>query len=455
MLELVESLTALNELLLEERYKLTHCGHKSLKKRTFDVVRVILASTLAANSSVAFAAKANHSDSFVNTIGVQTHIANSGNYTALYSTWVNRIQTAGIRHIRDGFWDKTTSDKAQNIIRTIKNNTGVNVKFLLTQGANCTDATGNSPTNYINWGWKPNQIDGFEGMDEIGPAQGWCGSNVSPTWYQQFDDDAQYLHNIVSDMPSSFKVLPIIPPSLAEYGRDNIADLNSDANLIGNITAFTNYGNWHVYCSAEAPSCSFSVFPVGLQPAFGTLPYWVTETGYTTPGDATADQAGRYYSRLFFEWFNHSGGTAKIFAYELLDDTSASGGEAGFGLLFSDASPKPAYTAISNEIAILNDPGVAFTPGSLNYTLSGGDFYLHHTLLQKRNGNYYLALWLEHNYWDTFSPESVTIYFFGATMSQVNTYNPLISASPISSVSYTTGITLSVSDATVILEIIP
>ena len=422
------------------------------------LVRVLIAGFLATISSVTFAEQANYADSFVNTIGVNTHIANSGNYTTLYSQLVTRIQTAGIRHIRDGFWDQTTSDKALNLITTIKKNTGVNVKFLLTQGANCTDATVDSPTNYISWGWTASQIDGFEGMNEIGPAQGWCGSNVSPTWYQQIDANAQYLSSTVLGMARPFNTIPVVAPSLNEYGRYTVADLTADADLIGNITPYINYGNWHVYCSQNAPSCTFNVFPSGLQPAFGSLPYMVTETGYTTPpngSDATNAQATQYYSFLFFDWFNHSNGNAIVYAYELLDDTSETGSEAGFGLLFSSGSPKPQYTVISNEIAILADPGPTFTLGSLNYTLTGGDSYLHHTLLQKRNSRFYLALWLDHNYWDTFNPESITVNFSGATMSQVNTYNPLKSANAISSVSNTGSINLNVTNEAVILEIIP
>jgi hypothetical protein len=412
----------------------------------------LAASLLTLSAPPALAETARMADSFVDTIGVQTHIANSGNYTSLYSTWLNRIQTAGIRHIRDGFWTQADSNKAQSLMSTILAATGTQVRFLLTQGASCTNAFANSPASYVSWGWKAAQIDGFEGMNEIGPAQGWCGTNSNPTWYQQFVADSKYLRTTVAGM-SGFTALPVVSPSLNEYGRYDPAHLNADANLIGNVTPYVTHGNWHVYCSQNAPSCTFGVFPSGMTPAFGSLPYMVTETGYTTVpggGDGTVQQTGKYYSRLFFEWFNH--GAAAVYAYELLDDTSASGGEANFGILYSDGSPKPAYTAISNEIAILKDPGPPFTPGSLNYTFSAGlPSQFHHTLLQKRDGRFYLAMWLEQNYYDSFSPVQVTVNF-ASTQGHINQYDPLTSATPKTAWNNVSSVTLSITDQAAILE---
>jgi hypothetical protein len=50
---------------------------------------------------------------------------------------------------------------------------------------------------------------------------------------------------------------------------------------------------------------------------------------------------------------------------------------------------------LSSLRGILQDPGPAFTPGALTYTLTGAASDLHHLLLQKRDGTFYLALWIE------------------------------------------------------------
>jgi hypothetical protein len=105
--------------------------------------------------------------------------------------------------------------------------------------------------------------------------------------------------------------------------------------------------------------------------------------------------------RIFLEYFRK--GIARTFSYELLDEwNDSSNPEANYGLLHNDLSPKPAYTALKNLIGLLKDPGSSFTPGLLDYTLafnppSGYDRtqYVHHLLLQKQSGKFYLVLWHE------------------------------------------------------------
>ena len=97
--------------------------------------------------------------------------------------------------------------------------------------------------------------------------------------------------------------------------------------------------------------------------------------------------------RIFLEYFSR--GVARTFAYELVDAgpnqrrpeirTSA--------LLRNDLSEKPAFIALRDAIATLADPGPAFSPESLDYSLGGGQADLRELLLQKRDGSFYLALW--------------------------------------------------------------
>jgi hypothetical protein len=59
----------------------------------------------------------------------------------------------------------------------------------------------------------------------------------------------------------------------------------------------------------------------------------------------------------------------------------------------SDLSYKPAAYAVKNLIARLKDVGDEITPGTLDYSISGGGADLRHLLMQKRDGTYVLALW--------------------------------------------------------------
>ena len=125
----------------------------------------------------------------------------------------------------------------------------------------------------------------------------------------------------------------------------------------------------------------------------------VTESGYHTAtlwgGEhppVSEAAMGRYVPRLFLDYFN--AGFAKSYLYELVDEgASMSSREEAFGLVRADGTPKPAYTSLQNLIAVLSDPGPAFTPGSLSLALTGDTTNVRRLLLQKRNGRFFLVLW--------------------------------------------------------------
>jgi hypothetical protein len=50
---------------------------------------------------------------------------------------------------------------------------------------------------------------------------------------------------------------------------------------------------------------------------------------------------------------------------------------------------------------LLRDANARFTPGPLDYTLASNTSHVHQTLLQKRDGTFLLALWLERSSYDT------------------------------------------------------
>src|SRR5579863_3600513 len=91
-----------------------------------------------------------------------------------------------------------------------------------------------------------------------------------------------------------------------------------------------------------------------------------------------------------------SKGIKRTFVYELLDEFSST----GYGLLANDFSEKPAFLALKNLISTLQDPGGQFTPGSLTYGVTGNTNTVQHLLLQKRDGSYWLILWLEQSSYD-------------------------------------------------------
>ena len=75
--------------------------------------------------------------------------------------------------------------------------------------------------------------------------------------------------------------------------------------------------------------------------------------------------------------------------------------EAHFGYVDYEMNPKPSYHAVKNLLAILHDEKVeGFQPQSLQYSVEGPKDELRHLLLQKTNGDFYLAVWPAVAVWD-------------------------------------------------------
>ena len=92
----------------------------------------------------------------------------------------------------------------------------------------------------------------------------------------------------------------------------------------------------------------------------GRKPVWATEAGFQTAARSrdgqppVSEKAGAVYLlRTFLEHF--ISGVRRTYAYELLDESAEPAlrkSEQHFGLLRHDFSPKPAYTALRNLLAL-------------------------------------------------------------------------------------------------------
>jgi hypothetical protein len=114
-------------------------------------------------------------------------------------------------------------------------------------------------------------------------------------------------------------------------------------------------------------------------------------------------------------------GIGRSYQYELLEDPNS----PGFGMIDASLNKRPVYHAVQNLIANLADPGPAFAPGRLQYSLQGGDQTLAHILFQKRDGSFWLIMWVERSSYDEINqvptpvtPQNVTLTLngrYGAT----------------------------------------
>jgi hypothetical protein len=85
------------------------------------------------------------------------------------------------------------------------------------------------------------------------------------------------------------------------------------------------------------------------------------------------------------------------------------GGDAGPGLLDPAGAPTPAYHALASLLALLDDDGRQLEPGHLRFRLTGEVRDVRHRLLQKADGHFWLALWVERPGWDPATGQELAV----------------------------------------------
>ena len=130
----------------------------------------------------------------------------------------------------------------------------------------------------------------------------------------------------------------------------------------------------------------------------------------------------------------------KAFIYQLLDQLDDPGklnNKAHFGLLDYHLNRKPSFYAVKNMMNLLCDTPLAVTARSLDYTLSGNLRDIKSLLLQKNNGAFYLALWLEKQSFRALSgpirnaPQAVAVTFPQA-VKRIQVFRPADPATDLS-----------------------
>jgi hypothetical protein len=395
--------------------------------------------------------KAAQSDGFVDSIGVQTHISY---INTAYGNWpkvLAGLESLGVRHIRDGL---PVTSTYLSIFQQ-----------MAAAGIRCTcgfalpnSLTASQISSFVQ---QTQNVEALEAPNECDASNNCGGGGVTG------------VANVVAFLPildaaSTMTKLPVVGPSFT---------LQLGYASAGDIAPLINFNNLHVYFGGRNPGSpgwgegdpegnfygSFAWWiDQGNLDAPGT-PDMVTETGYmayptaTQPGTIPESVEASYTPRTVLLSFTK--GIKRTFVYELVDEWSTT----GYGLLANDFSEKPAFMALKNLIATFEDPGASFTPGSLSYSITGNTNTMQHLLLQKRDGSYWLVLWLEQSSYDatnnvpvSVTPQDVTLsigvgFEFGNLMQFDSTGNSASSA--LATSGYTAPLTIS--DQISIVQILP
>lgn len=421
--------------------------------------------------------QAKSANSFVNSVGVNIRLEQYP-YSSNFSGVETALGNADISHVRDGFasfYSFSTLCSKYNSLA----NLGIKLDYV----SNPNDlqyGSGSTPSQQLVSVLNniPNALEAVEGINEP--------DNISPTftyggyttWWQSANAWQQVVWNAVKS--SNYASLPILAPSIGN--PTNIPQYS--AIQYASIGSYCNTGNMHSYQGGEYPGTQVSgknlvsyYIDNTQDESGGSTPIWATETGnwigssnpngfWMQPVDLTTQE--KYALRTYA--YNYLLGIPRTYQFELMDEPYVSGSpeQNNFGLMYSNGSPKPAYTALKNLMNLLNDPGDTNVPGLLDFSLTGNTNNVDDILLESKSGVFYLLLWQEtRSYNDNagsdygvggysdipVTPEAVTVNF-NSTINSAAEYQPSVSSSPITTYpNNLTSLTVSVPDDIVVLKL--
>ncbi len=402
----------------------------------------VLAPVMVVSSSAAEAEKARSADAFVDFVGVNTHVGYSDTTYADYEGILKpRLLELGVRHIRDGTFNAEVLRKYLDLGKH-------DIKLLLiTDSKRVVEKTHSLGP----------MLFAIEGVTEPDTRR--------EEWVVRTQHEQRKLYEAVKS-DATTKDLPVVVSSLA--------NLRDSPGKLGDLSPFLDFGNMHPYAAGNPPSRHWG-WGLSMERAIaearkvsGDKPILVTECGYHNrvenqghPGVTEAAEA-KYLSRLMFVYFNR--GMTKAYKYELLDlkpDPDGSDMERHFGLVRANGTPKPSFYALKNLLHLLSDPGPAPQTGSLAFELSGATTNLYHTLLQKRDGTFWLALFIEAVSYDSkarrdlkVSAQSVALKL-PWTSPEIRLFRPNSSVEVLETITGSSEAKLQVPDEVLLVEITP
>jgi hypothetical protein len=406
------------------------------------------ASSSAANSSLH--AESPHTGfDFVNSIGLNTHL---NYFDAIYGNFPLfklELQSIGVRHLRDGVHLQSSDYNHVLYGRWIQlGSFGVRFDAVLDPRSNLGPLSG-AMLDQVDW-LAGNTIESFEGPNEM-------DISGKADWISVDQGYQAQLFNSAKSMTAENSIT-IIGPSLA---------FASKSAQVGNLSSFMDEGNLHPYPAGKMPSV---IFPeqVDFERAIcGAKPIVITETGYHNAINEQHDQPGvsetaaaKYVPRLFLE--NFMRGIPRTYLYEFMDekpDPGLTDAQEHWGLIRADGSEKPAFSAMKNLIAELNDSSEPTSVQALYWSLNSASTQIHHLLLQKSNGTYDLVFWQEISSYDVQrhvdlkNPAITATLTLGRQARAITAYQPVLEAGPVHKWKNVRSVPVEIPDHPLVVEI--
>jgi trimeric autotransporter adhesin len=403
-------------------------------------------------TSVQFVTKsASSANQFIESIGVDTHLAYNSSPYANTNQVVADLNYLGIHAIRDQLYTTTLATTNINALATL----GYKFDFEVTVESDSTVNVAKFMQNLDSFQTKyPGSITAIEGPNEVNT---WMVSYNGVLSIASAAEIQKQIYTAAKADPL-LKNIPVYNVTIGSTDSSQFAQL-------GNLSNYTDYANSHAYVMSTTNISAGLDYLLAFAaiPAPGK-PMVITEAGYTTlpsywyDGVSEIVQA-KYTLTTLLDAYQK--GVAKTYLYELIDDSAipSTSLEAHFGLFNADGSPKLAAMAIHNLTKILSDTGSA--GGSLSYALSGMPPTSHDMVLAKSDGSKDIVLWAEPVLWNqstqsavTSTPSTVTVTF-DRTEALVKLHDPLLGSGPIATYTNVSSIQVAISDHPVVIEVVP
>ncbi len=368
-------------------------------------ILVAIVSALSATPAGAQSVRPQSAGAFRDSVGVNTHIVY---FNTAYGNWpriVSAITALGIRHLRDGVyanpepqwhdWNEAYySDVEYAAARGLRFDFGLGQPgFGAGTLAQLVTVIKTRLRNAVEAVEDPNEFDQYGGMANWpGPLAGY--------------DRA--LYRMMKADPS-LRSLPVVGPSFA--GPTAPQELGDQAKWM-------DVANIHPYTGGQSPTPQHTDSELLRAAVTGPgKPVWATEAGFHNAMNAPAsaqppvsETAGAIYTlRTLLEHFRS--GIARTYLYEMIDETPDPGdanSEEHFGLLRSDFTPKPAYTALKNLLSLIGDGAPAGGVRPIDLRLPS-DTGVRDLVFENSGGTYVIVLWRLDSVWDTASRRPIAV----------------------------------------------
>ena len=376
---------------------------------TLSLAGTAVASAAGCYSETGCTETARSAKDFTSSVGINTHLGYSD--SIYWQNWPmvrDRLLELGVSHIRDGTFPASYPDVIGPTVAARYNELGANgIKGNLLVG----HEQAMTPTTVAQrLAWVRDNVADFtmsiEGSNEF-DTQGGDPGRIESLRAMQCE-----IHQRVKADPV-LASKPVVGPSSGNFRSDDIW-----YGEIGDLSACLDKGNLHPYAGFDPPhrrlSRDLSVAMSWARTTFGDKPLWATESGYiNVAGSAGVSEtaAGTYVPRAMLENFRR--GIERTQSYELVDLRTGSGQAIdNYGLLRTDGTRKPAFSALRNLLSIVSDSAAA--SGSLGFGIvctancrdgdpnayPTQDGPIRHVLLKHSTGAYFLAVWSESQVWD-------------------------------------------------------